>query len=154
MSLLNMKKLIIYFDQKMIYFLRRVKMPIARFALFTVFFWFGFLKVLGTSPAHPLVADLLRKTLPFISLEQFMIFFGIYEMAIGIIFLIPKLERLAMALLLPHIVTTFLPLVLLPSVVWQGFLTPTLEGQYIIKNLAIIALVFGVASELSPWQKR
>jgi hypothetical protein len=41
---------------------------------------------------------------------------------------------------------TFLPLVLLPEVVWTSFpLGLTLEGQYIIKNLVVIgaALVIG-----------
>ena len=41
---------------------------------------------------------------------------------------------------------TALPLVLLPEVSWKTFpLVPTLEGQYIIKNLVIIgsALVLG-----------
>jgi hypothetical protein len=29
-------------------------------------------------------------------------------------------------------------------------MTPTLEGQYIIKNLAIIALAMGIAAHLHP----
>ena len=36
---------------------------------------------------------------------------------------------------------TFMPLVILPSITFQNsnFLLPTLEGQYIIKNIIIIA---------------
>ncbi len=33
-----------------------------------------------------------------------------------------------------------MPLVLLPKVAWVHAFVPTLEGQYIIKNLAIIAV--------------
>ena len=37
--------------------------------------------------------------------------------------------------------TTFGPLVFLPSATWQRFLfVPTLEGQYIIKNVVLLAL--------------
>ena len=130
--------------------LKAVSSPLARFAIFAIFFWFGALKLIGASPANPLVADLLEKTLPFITFEQFIIFFGIYEMIVGITFLIPRLERLAIALLIPHMIITFLPLFLLPTITWQGPFVPTLEGQYIIKNLVIIALAFSVASHLHP----
>jgi hypothetical protein len=38
--------------------------------------------------------------------------------------------------------------------VWlrQAFV-PTLEGQYIIKNVAIIALAIGIAAQLRPYGK-
>ena len=132
----------------MISFFRKTSVPFAKFAIFVVFFWFGLLKVLGTSPANPLVKGLLESTLPFITFEQFIIVFGIFEMVIGITFVLPKFERLAIFLLAIHMVTTFLPLVLLPEVVWQSAWVPTLEGQYIIKNLAIIGLAMGIAAHL------
>lgn len=84
---------------------------------------------------------------------QFIVFFGVYEMLIGVVFLFPNMVRLAMALLVPHMITTFLPLVLLPSVTWQAFFVPTIEGQYIIKNLVIIALALAIASHLEPMRK-
>ena len=124
-----------------------ISILLSRLSLFTIFFWFGLLKVLGASPANPLVGDLLAKTLPFIGFDQFIIFFGLLEMIIGITFLIPKAEKLMLFLLIPHMATTFMPLVLLPSVTWQSFLTPTLEGQYIIKNLLIISLAFILVSK-------
>lgn len=128
-------------------------MPLARCALFVVFFWFGGLKVFTTSPANPLVAALLGRTLPFLTFADFIQRLGIYEMAIGVAFLIPGLERLAIVLLLPHMITTCLPLVLLPQVTWTGFLTLTLEGQYIIKNVVIVALALAITAELSPWRQ-
>lgn len=125
----------------------------SRFALFIVFFWFGILKLFDSSPANPLVQDLLEKTLPFMSFDTFIILLGIAEMIIGLAFLIKGFERLAILLLIPHMATTFMPLILLPSVTWTGFLTPTLEGQYIIKNLLIIALALVVGANLVPQQK-
>ncbi|MBI5126552.1 MAG: hypothetical protein HZA80_02215 [Candidatus Taylorbacteria bacterium] len=138
------------FDIWFVHFVRRISIPLARVALFIVFFWFGILKIIGTSPANPLVKDLMETTLPFMTFEQFIIGFAIYEMIIGIAFVLPRCERLAIALLLPHMMMTFLPLIFLAPVTWQGFMTPTMEGQYIIKNLVIIALAFGIAAHLSP----
>ena len=121
----------------------------SRISLFIIFFWFGFLKIINASPANPLVQGLLEKTLPFIGFDQFIVFFGILEMIIGITFLIPKAEKLMLILLLPHMATTFMPLFLLPSVTWQNFLVPTLEGQYIIKNLLIISLAVILISRIA-----
>jgi hypothetical protein len=50
-------------------------------------------------------------------------------------------------------VMTFLPLYFLPTVTWSGILVPTLEGQYIIKNLVIIATALGIAAHLHPLRK-
>ena len=71
-------------------------------------------------------------------------------MLIGVLFIVKGMERIVILLLLIQITTTFMPLVLLPDATWSGFLTPTLEGQYIIKNFAIIALAMGVAAHLHP----
>lgn len=148
----SLRKFLDSFDKTVIGIMRKAQLPFARTALFVVFFWFGALKVYGASPANPLVENLLRKTLPFVTFSQFILFFGIYEMVIGITFLIPKLERLAIALLAVHMVTTIMPLVFLPAVTWQAFLVPTLEGQYIIKNLVIMALAAGIAASLTPFR--
>jgi len=141
------------FDNWFIHLLRRCSLPFARFALFIVFFWFGILKIAGTSPAHPMVADLLNAAMPFMTWETFIILFAIYEMLIGIAFIIPRCERLAIALLIPHMIMTSLPLFLLTDMTWQGFLIPTLEGQYIIKNLVILALAMGIAAHIHPFAK-
>ncbi len=140
-------------DEEIIDHTKHWAVPFSRFAIFLVYFWFGLLKVLSMSPANPLVASLLERTLPGVSFNTFIIFFGIFEMLIGIIFIIPKLERLAILLLVIHLITTVMPLFLLTSVTWQGFLTPTLEGQYIIKNILIIAIGIGISSHLHTFKK-
>ena len=137
-------------DTRMIAFFRRISIPTARFGLFVVYFWFGLLKILDLSPASDLVHDLLARTLPFMTFETFFFLFGLFECLIGILFLIRGLERLALPLLLVHMVMTFMPLVLLPQEVWSGFMVPTLEGQYIIKNLLIIAAAAGIMAHLQP----
>ena len=141
------------FDKAAIDFLKKITSPLARISLFIIFFWFGYLKIIDISPANPLVQALLNKTLPFIGFSQFIVLLGIWEMVIGIAFLIPKAERFTILLLIPHMITTFLPLIFLTDITWQSFLIPTLEGQYIIKNLVIIALAVSVASHLAPLKK-
>lgn len=142
-----------YIDKELIAFFRTVSVPFARFGLFVVFFWFGLLKVYGLSPASELVEQLFSQTIPFMPFETFMILFGLFECLIGVLFLIKGLERLVLPLLLLHMVTTFMPLFALSQVTWSGFMVPTLEGQYIIKNLAIIAAAIGIAAHLHPLKK-
>lgn len=134
--------------------MRRFGKPVARLAFFIVFFWFGILKLIDVSPANPLVASLLEKTLPFITFDQFIIFLGIWEMIIGVLFLIPHLERLAILLLVPHLFVTAAPLVMLPQITWQSTFIPTLEGQYIIKNVLIVALAFAIGSKIHPFDSK
>ncbi len=137
------------FDYVVLAFIKKYHLIFARVAIFIVYFWFGILKLVGSSPANPLVEDLLKRTLPFITFDQFIILLALFEILIGILFLIPKVERVVAALLAVHMFTTFMPLVLLPSVTWQGFLVPTLEGQYIIKNVLIIALSLVVVAQIN-----
>lgn len=137
-------------DVELIHFFRRVSVPLARFGLFVIFFWFGLLKVVGLSPASGLVQSLFENTVPWMAFSTFIIAFGIFEMLIGILFLVRGVERIVIPLLFIHMVTTFMPLFLLPQETWSGFLVPTLEGQYIIKNLALIAAAFGIAAHLHP----
>ncbi len=137
-------------DLKLIYFFKKVSEPIARFGIFVVFFWFGILKVVGLSPASGLVEELFNKTIHFIDFPTFLILFGVYEILIGILFLVKGAERIVMPLLLIHMITTFMPLIFLPEVTWQAFAVPTLEGQYIIKNLVIIAAAIGISAHLHP----
>ena len=75
---------------------------------------------------------------------------ALWEVAIGLGFwlgfLTKKFERITILLLFLQMPGTALPLLLLPEVCWTSFpFGLTLEGQYIIKNLAIIssALVLG-----------
>lgn len=122
----------------------------SRTAIFVVFFWFGLLKVLGVSPAAELVQHLLQMTLPFIPFEGFLIFLGVWEMAIGVLFLFPKLTKVAFWLMMVQMFTTFGPLLFLANETWQTFLlVPNLEGQYILKNFVLLALGYSVLDKYS-----
>ena len=127
--------------------MRRWGIPALRISLGIIFIWFGVLKPLGLSPAEPLVIATVR-WLPFFDGELWVSIIGWWEVAIGLAFLFRRTVRIAIALLVLQMVGTFMPLILLPKVTFQpGHLPygPTMEGQYIIKNLMIIsaALVVG-----------
>jgi len=116
-----------------------------RVALATVFFWFGFLKIIHISPAEELVTHLHRVTfLRFIPAEQFIVYLGIFECLIGLLWILPKFTRFAFSFFLFHMATTFLPLVFLKSETWQDAFVLTLTGQYIVKNLVLVASAFTV----------
>jgi uncharacterized membrane protein YkgB len=140
-------------DFKLIHFFRKIFLPTARIGMFIVFFWFGILKVIGLSPASGVVERLFESTIPFMSFATFLVLFGLFECLIGILFLIKGAERIVIPLLLIHMFTTFGPLVYLPGETWQKFLVPTLEGQYIIKNVVLIAAAIGIAAHLHPMKK-
>ena len=141
-------------DLSLIRFFHLISVPVARIGLFTIFFWFGILKVVGLSPASPLVHELLSVTMPQIPFTTFVVFLGVFECIIGILFLIKGLERVVIPVLCLHMITKFLPLFLLPHSVWILFGVPTMEGQYIIKNLVIIATAIGIAAHLHPLHKK
>ena len=116
--------------------------PVLRVAVAVVFIWFGALKVIGDSPAAQLVAATVYVVPP----ELFVPVLGVWEILIGLCLLYRPLIRLGILLLFLQLPGTFLPLVLLPGVVYVTFpYALTVEGQYIVKNLVIIgaALVIG-----------
>ncbi len=131
-------------DRKITSWLGHHGLVALRFSIALIFIWFGFLKVIDYSPA----ANLVKQTVYWINFSGFVIFLGLWEMAIGFCFMFRSLIRIGIALLLPQIIGTFLPLVLLPGFTFQqdSFLIPTLEGQYIIKNLIIIAAAMVVGA--------
>ncbi len=141
------------FDLRAIHFFRRISVPFARVGLCVIFFWFGILKVIGVSPAQGVVQRLFEQTIPFMSFSLFFILFGLFECAIGLLFLFKGKERVVIPLLLLHMIATCGPLVLLPGETWTAPFIPTLEGQYIIKNLAIMAAAVGIASHLHPLKR-
>ncbi len=113
----------------------------SRFVLFFIYFYFGLLKPFGFSPLSPMVEQMQQKTLPFIEFNQFIILLTIAEVGIAILFLIPKFTRIAVTLVIFHVFIIMMPLVLLPDVTWKAPFIPTIEGQYCLKNLLILALV-------------
>ena len=134
-------------DRSISTFMRRWGILALRVSLGIIFIWFGALKPLGLSPAEPLVIATVG-WLPLFDAPLWVNIIGWWEVAIGLTFLFRRTIRVAIALLALQMAGTFMPLILLPEVTFQaGHLPygPTMEGQYIIKNLLILsaALVVG-----------
>lgn len=138
-------------DVKLISLYRKLALPVARLSLFVLYFWFGILKVIGLSPASGVVERLFDQTIgSFVSFGLFIVLFGLFECLIGILFLVKGAERFVVPVMFAHILMTSGPLVLLPGEIWTAFLVPTLEGQYIIKNLALLSVAISIAANLTP----
>ena len=118
-----------------------------RIALAVVFIWFGALKPFGLSEANEMIA----RTVYWFDPDVFIPILGWWEVAIGVCLLLRPLIRVAIFLLLAQMGGTFLPLVILPDVTWLRFpYAPTLEGQYILKNLVIIAAALVIGGTVRP----
>lgn len=118
---------------------------INRLALAIIFFWFGALKILDSSPAETLIVHLHRRTLdPLIPIHTFLTLLGIIECGIGILWLIPAATRFVIVVFTLQMATTFLPLILLPADTWHHLLILSLSGQYILKNIVLIASAYTI----------
>jgi uncharacterized membrane protein YphA (DoxX/SURF4 family) len=113
-----------------------------RLSLGLVFVWFGALKFLpGGSPAENLATRTISAlsgglVSPSVALP---VLAG-WECLIGLGLLTGKFLRATLALLFVQMLGTLAPLVLFPHEVFVRIpFMPTLEGQYIIKNLVLIS---------------
>lgn len=149
-----MKRSVATFDLQFISLLKRYQLLIARIAIFLVYFWFGLLKLLGLSPAGPIAESLVSKTVGLQYFDILFIILAVFECIIGILFLFPKAIRIVFPMLLVHLAIVCAPLLIVPNEVWTGLLVPTIEGQYIIKNVLIVALAVAVAANTKPVQSK
>lgn len=121
---------------------------ILRVSLGIIFFWFGVLKFFpGLSPAQ----DLATRTMDVLTFGLVPAHIAIptlaaWECAIGLGLIAGVWLRAVLLLLFAQMVGALAPVVLFPSEVFLRIpYAPTLEGQYIIKNLVLIssAIVVG-----------
>ena len=145
---------ILTIDLAIIAWLRRSFLPLARIAIFIVYFYFGVLKIFNLSPASPLAHALTNKTIGAAHFDTAFLLLAIFECIIGLLFLFPKATRLVILLLFIHVVVVCSPLILVPDLAWTQAFVPTLEGQYIIKNVVIVALAIGIAAQTRPIMKK
>jgi uncharacterized membrane protein YkgB len=117
-----------------------------RIAMGIIFIWFGALKPLGLSPAEALVA----KATTWVPVPGFLYILAAWEIAIGVCFLFQRLTRWAVVLLLLHMPGTMLPLVTLRDETFVRFpYALSLEGQYIVKNLVLIAAGIVIGGQIA-----
>ncbi len=117
-------------------------MPFLRLSLGIIFLWFGALKFFpGLSPAEGVAATTISDiSFGAVPADVALFILAVWECAIGIGLLAGIFVRLTLLLLALQMVGTFVPLLLYPTETFTRFpYAPTLEGQYIIKNLVLIA---------------
>lgn len=115
---------------------------ILRVSLGIVFIWFGFLKFFpGLSPAQ----DLATRTLSLISFGLIapgpsILILALWECLIGFGLIFNAFMRTTLLLLWLQMLGTITPVFFFPAEVFTRVpYAPTLEGQYIIKNLVLIS---------------
>ena len=128
--------------------LARLAVPALRMALGIVFVWFGALKFFpNLSPAETLAARTIELlTLGIVQRDLALPILATWEVLIGLGLIVGRWLRPVLFLLAVQMAGAFTPLVLFPDDTFTVFpIAPTLEGQYIIKNIVLIgaAMVVG-----------
>ena len=121
-----------------------------------VYLWFGVLKFFPhLSPAEDLAKNTITVlTLGLIPPSVSIILLAIWETVIGVLFTLNLVRRPIIYLALVHMLFTFTPLMFFPK---ESFNLPfvfTLLGQYIFKNLIIIAALIILYNNELPNYKR
>lgn len=120
-----------------------------RWSLGTVYLWFGALKLIpGLSPAQEIASETFAAlTFGLVPTGLDMVLLALLECAIGFNFLSGKHPRLTLGLMAFQMVGAMAPLILFPKEVFRIFpIAPTLEGQYILKNLVLISAAMVLAA--------
>lgn len=112
-----------------------------RISIGIIFLWFGVPKFFpGVSPAEALAVETVeRLTFGIIEGTVASVLTGALEALIGVLLISGKAIPLTTMILLGHMAGTFTPLFIFPKETWESFCIGTLEGQYILKNLVIVA---------------
>ncbi len=136
------------FDTRVTRWMARYGIIFLRISMGIVFLWFGALKFFpGLSPAADLATRTIeRLTFGLIGPDVSILILAAWESLIGLGLISGYFMRATLLLLFLQMIGTISPLFLFPQEVFNVFpYAPTLEGQYIIKNLVLISagLVIG-----------
>jgi uncharacterized membrane protein YphA (DoxX/SURF4 family) len=122
-----------------------------RLSLGIIYTWFGILKFFaGLSPIEDLAVRTTHiLTFNILNDESAIIILATLEVLIGVGLLIGKFLKITLLLLLFQMVGTVAPIFIFPRETFTIIpIAPTLEGQYIIKNLIIISAAIVLGSSI------
>jgi uncharacterized membrane protein YphA (DoxX/SURF4 family) len=143
-------------DERAISWMARRGPTMLRVSMGLIFLWFGALKFFpNLSPAEDLAGRTIS-TLTFgvIPSSLLIVFLAVWECLIGLGFMTGRFMRATLMLLFFQMTGTFVPLVLFSTEMFTRFpYAPTLEGQYIIKNIALISAGLVIGAGLSPLRR-
>lgn len=129
-------------DEKITTFMVQYSIPILRISLGVNFLWFGVLKFFpNLSPAQEIATITIeRLTFGLIQPNVSIMLLAFWETLIGIGLISGLFLRVTLLLLFVQMIGTMTPLILFPTETFTIFpIVPTLEGQYMIKNLVLIS---------------
>jgi uncharacterized membrane protein YphA (DoxX/SURF4 family) len=129
--------------------------PVLRIALGAVFLWFGALKFFhGLSPAEDLAARTITQlTFGLVPPDVALPVLAAWESLIGLGLLSGRFLRATLLLLALQMLGAMTPLLLFPGETFTAFpFAPTLEGQYIIKNVVLVAAAMVVGATVRGGQ--
>ena len=124
-------------DIRLSAFFRTWGVPALRVSLAVVFIWFGALKVFDVTPVSELVAN----TVYWFDPDWVVPALGVVEILVGFGLLFQVAMRAVLGLFFLQMIGTFLVFVLQPEVAFQDGnpLLLTVEGEFVVKNLVLIA---------------
>lgn len=129
-------------DTHITHWMARFGVPLLRISLGIVFFWFGVLKFFpGLSPATELATRTIA-VLTFGAVPEAVAInvLAAWEALIGLGLIFGVAMRATLLLLFVQMLGTITPVFLFPELVFTRIPhAPTLEGQYIIKNMVLIS---------------
>ena len=120
-----------------------------RISLSILFFWLGILKFFpGISPAEDIAGrTFLALSFGYLKPNVSLPLLALWECTIALGFFSNKAMRWVMILFYLHMLGTFFPLFLFPQDTWQIVpFVPTLLGQYILKNIVLVAAGYAVGT--------
>lgn len=120
----------------------RKGLVLLRVSIGIIFLWFGVLKFFSDlSPATDLATRTIETlTLGLVSGKVALVLLATMEVVIGIGLILGNFLKATLILLLFQMIGTFTPLFLFPHEAFTRIpYAPTLEGQYIIKNIIILS---------------
>ena len=129
-------------DRHITDWMARHGITLLRVSLGVVFFWFGVLKFFpGLSPAQSLAARTIEMlTFGMVRESVSIPVLALWECAIGIGLITNVFMRATLLLLFVQMMGTVTPIFLFPNEVFTVLpYAPTLEGQYIIKNIVLVS---------------
>ncbi len=136
------RKLFAFVDVRLTSWMARYGITLLRVSLGIVFFWFGVLKfVPGLSPAQDLATRTISVlTFGLIPAQVSILILAAWECLIGLGLILGAFMRATLLLLWLQMLGTITPIFFFPQEVFTHIpYAPTLEGQYIIKNIVIIS---------------
>ena len=125
----------------------RISFHFLRIALGLVYFHFGMLKFFpDLSPAELLASQtIMRLSDGMLDAHTALFWLAIMECVLGLAMIFNVCMRMTFFLFLGHMAGTFAPLFVLPELTFKiSPLAPTMEGQYILKNVVFVAAGWAV----------